>query len=173
MGSNLGLAIFFSFFSPKWDKKWVLACQSFGECTARVKLELTDFNWSSKNCPPPLAPWLQLPYICTLAREIVQKQLFWLTFSLFSIMNKWKFGICDWILWIMQRSNSGRKRTRSDPDGSVLLNTRVGWYRISGEKIVIDILKFEILRGEYNRPFNLHLDFWKSRSWEIKVCFKP
>ena len=68
-------------------------------------------------------------------------------FSFFSIMNKWKFGICDWILWIMQRSNSGRKRTRSDPDGSVLLNTRVGWYRISGEKIVIDILKFEILRG--------------------------
>ena len=27
-----------------WDKKWVLACQSFGECTARVKLELTDFR---------------------------------------------------------------------------------------------------------------------------------
>ena len=23
------------------------------------------------------------------------------------------------------------------------------------------------------RPFNLHLDFWKSRSWEIKICFKP
>ena len=23
------------------------------------------------------------------------------------------------------------------------------------------------------RPFNLNLDFWKSRSWEIKVCFKP
>ena len=22
-----------------------------------------------------------------------------------------------------------------------------------------------------SRPFNLHLDFWKSRSWEIKVCF--
>ena len=50
----------------------------------------------------------------------------------------------------MQRSNSGRKRTRSDPDGSVLLNTRVGRYRISGEKIFIDILKFDILRGEYN-----------------------
>ena len=32
-----------------WDKKWVLACQSIGECTARVKLELTDssiWNWS-------------------------------------------------------------------------------------------------------------------------------
>ena len=25
----------------------------------------------------------------------------------------------------------------------------------------------------HTRPFNLHLDFWKSRSWEIKVCFKP
>ena len=23
------------------------------------------------------------------------------------------------------------------------------------------------------RPFNLHLHFWKSRSWKIKVCFKP
>ena len=23
------------------------------------------------------------------------------------------------------------------------------------------------------QPFNLHLDFWKSRSWKIKVCFKP
>ena len=44
MGSNPGLAIFFLFFSPKWDKKWVLAWLSFGECTARVKLELTDFS---------------------------------------------------------------------------------------------------------------------------------
>ena len=25
-------------------QKWVLACPSFGECTARVKLELTDFR---------------------------------------------------------------------------------------------------------------------------------
>ena len=25
----------------------------------------------------------------------------------------------------------------------------------------------------YRRPFNLHLDFWKSRSWEIKVLVKP
>ena len=25
-------------------QKWVLACPSFGECTARVKLELTDFS---------------------------------------------------------------------------------------------------------------------------------
>ena len=24
-----------------------------------------------------------------------------------------------------------------------------------------------------NRPFHLHLDFWKSRSWEIKVCLSP
>ena len=49
MGSNRSLAGFFYFFSPKWDKKWVLACQSFGECTARVKLELTDFsNMKSK-----------------------------------------------------------------------------------------------------------------------------
>ena len=23
------------------------------------------------------------------------------------------------------------------------------------------------------QPFNLHLDFWKWRYWEIKVCFKP
>ena len=48
MGSNPGLAIFFLSFSPKWDKKWILACQSFGECTARVKLELTDFNLMTK-----------------------------------------------------------------------------------------------------------------------------
>ena len=27
-----------------WDKKWVAACPNFGECTARVKLELTDFS---------------------------------------------------------------------------------------------------------------------------------
>ena len=32
-----------------WDKKWFLACQSFGECTARVKLELTDFNVSTNH----------------------------------------------------------------------------------------------------------------------------
>ena len=25
-------------------KKWVLTCQNFGERTAKVKLELTDFN---------------------------------------------------------------------------------------------------------------------------------
>ena len=30
-----------------------------------------------------------------------------------------------------------------------------------------------VLTGHSTRPFNLHLDFWKSRSWEIKVCFKP
>ena len=45
MGSNPGLAMFFLFFSPKWDKKWVFACQSFDVCTARVKLELTDFSF--------------------------------------------------------------------------------------------------------------------------------
>ena len=44
MGSDPGLSFFVPFFSSKWDKKWVLACQSFGECTTRVKLELTDFN---------------------------------------------------------------------------------------------------------------------------------
>ena len=27
----------------------------------------------------------------------------------------------------MQRNNSGRKRTRSDPDGTVLINTRNHW----------------------------------------------
>ena len=28
--------------------------------------------------------------------------------------------------------------------------------------------------GQFHlRPFNQHLDFWKSRSWEIKVCFRP
>ena len=43
-GLNPGLAIFFLFFSPKCDKKWVLAWLSFGECTARVKLELNDFS---------------------------------------------------------------------------------------------------------------------------------
>ena len=31
----------------KWDKKWVLDIQSFGECAARVKLELTDFRQSA------------------------------------------------------------------------------------------------------------------------------
>ena len=25
----------------------------------------------------------------------------------------------------------------------------------------------------YLQPFNLRLDFWKWRSWEVKVCFKP
>ena len=30
-------------------QKWVLACQSFGECTARVKLELTDFSMNFQN----------------------------------------------------------------------------------------------------------------------------
>ena len=34
----------FSLFSPTWDKKWDLACPNFGECTARGKLELTDFR---------------------------------------------------------------------------------------------------------------------------------
>ena len=28
----------------RWDKKWVLACPNFGEHTARVKLELTNFR---------------------------------------------------------------------------------------------------------------------------------
>ena len=36
--------IFFYFFSPTWDKKWVLACPNFRERTVRVKLELTDFR---------------------------------------------------------------------------------------------------------------------------------
>ena len=27
--------------------------------------------------------------------------------------------------------------------------------------------------GALTRPFNLHLDFRKSMSWEIKVCFQP
>ena len=48
VGSNHGLAIFFLFFSPIWDKKWVLAWSSFGECTAREKLDLTDFNTYQK-----------------------------------------------------------------------------------------------------------------------------
>ena len=26
---------------------------------------------------------------------------------------------------------------------------------------------------QFTQPFNLHPVFWKSRSWEIKVCFKP
>ena len=37
---------FLSMFSPKWDKKWVFACQNFGVRTAWVKLELTDFSSS-------------------------------------------------------------------------------------------------------------------------------
>ena len=48
--------IFSLFFSPKWEKKWVLASLSFGECTARVKLKLTDFitwflhwRWTSRS----------------------------------------------------------------------------------------------------------------------------
>ena len=44
VGSNSGLAIFFLFFPPKMRKKWVLAYPNFSECTARVKLELTDFS---------------------------------------------------------------------------------------------------------------------------------
>ena len=31
-----------------WDKKWVLACPNFGERTARVKLELTDFKKAAR-----------------------------------------------------------------------------------------------------------------------------
>ena len=45
MGSNPSLAILFLFFSSRWRKKWALACPNFGECTARVKLELTDFMY--------------------------------------------------------------------------------------------------------------------------------
>ena len=38
------LANLFMILTLWWDKKWVLAWLSFGECTARVKLELTDFK---------------------------------------------------------------------------------------------------------------------------------
>ena len=48
MGSNLGKAKFFLFF-PLNEKKWDLACPNFDECTARVKLELTDFSISQVN----------------------------------------------------------------------------------------------------------------------------
>ena len=42
------------FFSPKWDKKWVLACQNFGVRTVRVKLEFTVIrryaqSWKLRN----------------------------------------------------------------------------------------------------------------------------
>ena len=40
---------FILFISTTWDKKWVLACPNFGERTARVKLEWTDFRKNSKN----------------------------------------------------------------------------------------------------------------------------
>ena len=61
MGSNPGPAIFFYLFlSKKWDKKWVLACPSFGECTARVKLDLTDFKKCDdlENAPDFSKPYL-------------------------------------------------------------------------------------------------------------------
>ena len=46
MGLNSGLlSYFFSIFFLKMNKMWVLACQHFGECSARVKLELTDFTY--------------------------------------------------------------------------------------------------------------------------------
>ena len=28
------------------------------------------------------------------------------------------------------------------------------------------------VKGRHSQPLILHLDFWKSRSWEIKVCFQ-
>ena len=37
----------------------------------------------------------------------------------------------------------------------------------------IQALKKKSITTSNCRPFNLHLDFWKSRSWEIKVLFKP
>ena len=45
---------FLSMFSPKWDKKWVLACQNFGVRTVRVKLEFTVIrryaqSWKLRN----------------------------------------------------------------------------------------------------------------------------
>ena len=35
------------------------------------------------------------------------------------------------------------------------------------------VFLLNVLERLYLQPFNLHLDFWKWRSWEIKVCFKP
>ena len=35
------------------------------------------------------------------------------------------------------------------------------------------VLFAAVLVHKDKRSFNLHLDFWKSRSWEIKVCFNP
>ena len=45
----------------RWDKKkWVLVCPSFGECTARVKLDLTDFKKCDdlENAPDFSKPYL-------------------------------------------------------------------------------------------------------------------
>ena len=38
-------------------------------------------------------------------------------------------------------------------------------------KEVLNIPKYKLSQHDC-RPFNLHLDFWKSRSWKIKVCFE-
>ena len=45
-----------------------------------------------------------------------------------------------------------------------------------GPSMNITNLSKKLLNGlvsGHSRSFNLHLDFWKSRSWKIKVCFKP
>ena len=61
------------------------------------------------------------------------------------------------------------------------IKVQIKWQGLSGEINSCDILK-EFLTVLFDfffdvvfdiRPFNLHLDFWKSRSWEIKVCFTP
>ena len=45
-----------------------------------------------------------------------------------------------------------------------------------------DTVRINLLQGLWNYsvfhifsywPFNLHIDFWKSRFWKIIVCFKP
>ena len=116
MALNPGLAIFFLFFPPKWDKKWVLACQSFGDCAARVKLELTDFkvsNFSLKyfyllyvQHQNPLLiinlPLIQTEYKATILRKKPLKKNFWHSNSGFEIhIQTTSYGNCL-VKWQLQ-----------------------------------------------------------------------
>ena len=89
-----------------WDKKWVLACQSFGECTARVKLELTDFGIliKTKSCHkqhlkywrPRLAwphSWSTL-YYCQKSEQIILQNKWCMYSNYFSIRLEltWVYG---------------------------------------------------------------------------------
>ena len=53
MGANPNVAIFFLFFFYQNETKgesWPVRVLTFGECTARVKLESTDFSYTETFC---------------------------------------------------------------------------------------------------------------------------